>query len=49
MSTSHQTTSPRDPGSGDIDAGRAFAGKPHPGLVLGALLLLAALWGAHFR
>ncbi|BCI51136.1 multidrug DMT transporter permease [Mycolicibacterium litorale] len=48
MSTSHQTTSPRDPGSGDIDAGRAFAGKPHPGLVLGALLLLAALWGSAF-
>lgn len=42
MSTPHQATSPRSPSS------RAIAGKPHPGVLLSALLLLGALWGSAF-
>jgi drug/metabolite transporter (DMT)-like permease len=48
MSTPHQNTWPRSPGDREIDAGPAIAGKPHPGLMVSALLLLGVLWGSAF-
>ncbi|MBP2450284.1 DMT family transporter [Mycolicibacterium lutetiense] len=48
MSTTHPSTSPGGHGGRAIGATSGTAGKPHWALILGALLVLGALWGSAF-